>query len=382
MSKRSLTLPVFVCDPDPELASEIRDFLPQALVEIVDSVECQEEVVTTLAGNPMCTALFGPGWATTVILDWLAEAVSRGFQGGAVLLRRDYTNQLADECRRSGAGGVLPVPVSAEDLVFALAKAKKEGPLRTVSPEGFRAKTVAVFSTKGGVGKTVVATNIAVELAAASGSSVRLLDLDLQFGDVGVMLKLQPQRTIHDLVGVNLDDFDIEKVLTPYGAGLSALMAPLQPELADLVPADIVKPLLKGLCRSTDYVVIDTAPGFDDHILAMLEVIDELLLVVNPDLPSVKNSKLCLKTLGLLGFPEPKIRLVLNKMERHGCLGASEIESSLGRKAVAVIPSDASVTMAVNKGMPVVLEKPQSPSARALVGLCSLVSRTVVSKSA
>ena len=382
MSKRAEGLRVFVCDPDPGLASEIREFLPQALVEIGGSVECQEDVVKMLATNPTCTALFGPGWATPIILDRLTEAAGSGFRGGAVLLRRDYTSQMAEECRNAGMGGVLPVPVGAEDLVFALAKAKKEGTLRKATIATGWAKTLAVFSTKGGVGKTVVATNLAVGLAAAAGSSVRLLDLDLQFGDVGVMLKLQPQRTIHDLVGVNLDDFDIDKVLTPYGAGVSALMAPLQPELADLVPADMVKPLMKGLCRSTDYVIIDTAPGFNDHILAMLEVLDELLLVVNPDLPSIKNTKLCLKTLGLLGFSDAKIRLVLNKMDRHGCLGVPEIESSLGRKAVAVIPNDASVIMAVNRGMPIVLEKPQSPSARALVGLCSLVSTAAASKSA
>jgi Flp pilus assembly CpaE family ATPase len=231
-------------------------------------------------------------------------------------------------------------------------------------------KILTVFSTKGGVGKTVIAVNLAVCLAQKKGLKTILADFDLQSGDVGVMLKLQPQRTIYDcLTTINqLEAETLSEFLTPHSSGLNTLQAPVEPALADLISSTHVKQILKAAKNRAEFVIVDTPPFFNDNVLATLDLSDIVLLVVTMDVPSVKNVKLCLETLRLLGYPPQKIKLAINRADADVGLRQAEVEKALGLKASLVLPNEPGVILSVNNGVPMVSGSPRSPIARAIRG--------------
>lgn len=231
-------------------------------------------------------------------------------------------------------------------------------------------KIITVFSTKGGVGKTVIAVNIAVCLAQKKSLKTILADFDLQSGDVGVMLKLQPQRTIYDcLTSINqLDSETLTEFLTSHSSGLKTLQAPVEPALADLINSTHIKQILKAAKDRAEFVIVDTPPFFNDNVLATLDLSDIVLLVVTMDVPSVKNVKLCLETLRLLGYPPQKIKLAINRADADVGLRQVEVEKALGMKASLVLPNEPGVILSVNNGVPMVSGSPRSPIARAIRG--------------
>jgi pilus assembly protein CpaE len=236
-------------------------------------------------------------------------------------------------------------------------------------PESVNGKVYSVFSTKGGSGKSVLATSIAVSLAMRSDQPVCLVDADLQFGDVAVMLKLTPNHTIVDAVSV-LDRMDaamLESLLVTHEpSGLRVLPAPLEPAFADQVTARDMVEIVDVLRTFCAYVVVDTPAYFNDVVLGLVETSDEVLLVAGMDIPNIKNVKIGLQTLRLLDTPMEKLHLVLNRANSKVKLEVSEVEKTLGISADALIPSDIAVPISVNKGEPVVLYNPKSSVSKAI----------------
>lgn len=231
-------------------------------------------------------------------------------------------------------------------------------------------KLVTVFSTKGGVGKTVIAVNLAVCLAQKKGLKTIIADLDLQSGDVGVMLKLKPQKTIYDCLPLidQLDGQALGEFLTSHNSGLKTLQAPFEPALADLINAPLIGRVLKAARDHSEFVIVDTPPFFSDNVLTTLDLSDLILLVATMDVPSVKNVKLCLETLRLLSYPAQKIKLVINRADPTIGLRQSEVEKALGLKASLVLPNEPSVTLSVNNGVPMISSSPRSSLSRAIRG--------------
>lgn len=237
-------------------------------------------------------------------------------------------------------------------------------------------KVITIMSPKGGAGKTMTATNVGLALAMAGDPErVVILDADLQFGDVSICLQVDPQHTIVD-VARDIDKMDeqyLESLLSRHRSGMRVLAAPLEPSLADEVSTQVVVKTIGMLKRMFDYVIIDTAPFLDEPVLSILERSDIVLLVVDMDLPSVKNAKLALDTLRLIKFPFEKIKLVLNRVNSKARLDVDELERSLGLEVQAAISSDKLVPRAVNEGEPVVSLYPRSRVARDLRGVARLV---------
>ncbi len=232
-----------------------------------------------------------------------------------------------------------------------------------------------VFSTKGGSGKSVIASNLAVLLAERSEKPVVLVDADLQFGDVAVMLKLAPQHTIVDAVSAleRLDAQLLGQLLTEHGSeGLLVLPAPLEPAFADQIGADEMVRIVEMLRDFAGYVVIDTPAYFNDVVLGLIEVSDDVLLVAGMDIPNIKNVKIGLQTLRLLNTPMEKLRLILNRSNSKVRLDVSEVERTLGVQADALIPSDVVVPQSVNRGEPVVSVAPKSNVSKAFEQLADL----------
>jgi pilus assembly protein CpaE len=237
-------------------------------------------------------------------------------------------------------------------------------------------KVITVFSPKGGVGKSVIATNLGVAIAKEIGRSVILVDLDLQFGDVAVMLQLPPTRTIFDAAQAfdRLDADMLEGFLVTHGSGLRALLAPVQPEEAESVTTGRITQILTLLRQLADFVVIDTPASLSEVVLTALEQSDVILAVATMDVPSVKNTKVSLQKLQQLGFDSGMVRLVLNRADSQVWLDPHEIERAISNKIAARIPSDRLVPRSVNKGVPVVLDSPRSNVARSIVGLAHEVT--------
>ena len=278
-----------------------------------------------------------------------------------VLAAYGEPNGIVEAGLATGAVDVLVLPQSAETLVFALRKAARAAAGTSTG------KVVTVFSPKGGSGKTVLATNLAVA-TARSGVKTLLVDLDLQFGDSALTLALTPRATIADLAASG--DIDAEKlkayVTTDSRSGLAVLPSPRRPEEADVVgPAELAA-VLAAARDAYEAVVIDTGPLFDGAMLAALDHSDQLLLICNPEVTSLKNVRIGLETIDRLGFARERVSLVANRVGAAGGVDVADIELALDAEVAYELPDDRAVPAAVNRAFPVVLSDENSPFARAL----------------
>lgn len=236
--------------------------------------------------------------------------------------------------------------------------------------EAPKGKVITSFSTKGGVGKSLLAVNTAVALAD-KGHKVCLVDLDINSGDVAIMLQLTPHRTVNDLVAFNgvIDEGAVEALQTSYSDNLSVIAAPVHLDSPDQASSDDIGALIDKLKALVDYVVVDTSGVFDDPALAALDRSDRILLVGTLDIPALKGLKLAVSTLELLNFERAKWRFVLNRADAKVGLSADEFESTLGLKAEVKLTSSRDVLSAVNRGEPLVRAYPGHANSKELVGL-------------
>lgn len=264
-----------------------------------------------------------------------------------------------------GAADVLSLPQSPETVLFALRKAA------LANGRADAGKILTVFSPKGGSGKTVLSTNIAVAVAR-SGVDTLLVDLDLQFGDAALTLGVSPRATIADLAGSS-GPTDVEKLKAFVSAGptasLSLLAAPTRPEDAQLVNQVELKAILDAARSAYGAVVVDTGPLFDVAILAAVDCTDQLLIVCNPEITSLKNVRIGLDTLERLGFPRSRISIVVNRVGAPGSVTRKEIEQALEVEIAYELPDDAAVPKALNRAVPTVIADEEGHFARAVSAL-------------
>jgi pilus assembly protein CpaE len=228
---------------------------------------------------------------------------------------------------------------------------------------------VVVFSAKGGVGKSTVAINVAVALAHRSSERVALVDADIDFGDVAVLLGIPPQQTVLDAVAAAQygDTELLRTMVTRHNrSGLLVLPAPTEPMLGAGVAGQDIAAVCQAMQQWCGIVVADLPATLDDTVAALVEAADVVLLIGGMDIPSVKNLKIGMQALDLLTIAGPKLRLVLNRANTQVKLDINEVEQVLGLPAQYPIPSDIAVPIAVNAGEPVVEHAPGSPASRAL----------------
>jgi Flp pilus assembly CpaE family ATPase len=251
---------------------------------------------------------------------------------------------------------VVLVPDEA-DRIAAVVEGLREGP-RPDAQASTTNRVLTVFSPKGGTGKSVIATNLAVALAA-EGVSTLLVDLGLELGDDALMLGTDPRRTIFDLVAAPgaLDAEKLKGYATRHGSGLDVLAAPLRPEQAELVTEDKLGRILDFAREAYDAVVLDTPASFHGTVLAAIDRTDALLVVCELDMTTLKNVRVTLETLQLLRFPAERVSLVLNQPSPTKAMKRSELEAALGRRVRFELPYDDSLPASVGLGKPVVLSR-------------------------
>ncbi|TME10354.1 MAG: response regulator [Chloroflexi bacterium] len=383
---------VLIVDDIPET----RDHLSKLL-----GFESDVEVVGAAAGGPeavqMATALKPdvvlmdinmPGMDGITATEKLAAEVPTtavimmSVQGEADYLRRSML---------AGAREFLVKPFSSDELTASIRQVwtrEKEKQSRfapvVVAPEASRngsgepASVVAVFSPKGGVGRTTISVNLAVA-AAQDGKRVALVDASFQFGDVGVLLNLNPRnKSIADIAGElqageQYDSF--ESFLVTHSSGVRVLLAPPTPEQAELISPPAVRQVLQVLRGENDLVVVDCPSSFNETTLGVLDEADLILTLLTLEITSVKNMRLFLEVCEQLGYGPEKIRLVLNRADSTLGIRVADVEHSIGRKVDHTIVSDGrSVVYALNRGVPFFLSNREAQVSQDIERLAKAVT--------
>ena len=229
---------------------------------------------------------------------------------------------------------------------------------------------VTVLGPKGGTGKTVTSSNLAVALAL-EGKSAVLVDLDLQFGDVGLALGLEPTKTIYDLAvsGGSLDAEKIDGFLARHPSGALALMAPIRPDQAAAIGTAFLREVFEILRSRYDFLIVDTPPAFTPEVIAAVDASSHLCVVGMLDALSLKDTKLGLQTLEEMGYDPKAITLVLNRADSNVGITQSDVEQLLGRAPDVLVGSDRAIPRALTSGQPIVVAEPKSKAARSYAAL-------------
>jgi pilus assembly protein CpaE len=286
----------------------------------------------------------------------------------AVLYGGNTDNGWVGAAFEAGAEDVIVLPQPARELSFAIEKAIARRP----PTQAGLGPMSAILGPKGGTGKTLTACNLAVALAEAGQRPV-IVDMDLQFGDVGLALGLRPERTIYDLA-VAAGDLDADKVesfLTEHPSGARALMAPTRPDQAAAVTISFLRRVFELLRAHYDFVIVDTPPAFSPEVITAVDSASHLCLVGMLDVLSLKDTKIGVETLARMGYDRSDLTVVLNRADTSVGIKPGDVGQLLGCAPDVFVPSDRAIPRAITSGLTIVEQEPKSGAARAFAALAS-----------
>jgi pilus assembly protein CpaE len=343
-------------------------------INVVGVVE-QDAGVPGVDATPADVLLVVCGVASDDVVAFVTSASRERGDRPVVVVCGGSPNGFVREVLTSGADDIVLIDETVTpgpETFFAMQKAlarRSNGAL-----DRAHGSLVCVLGPKGGIGKTVTSTNLGVALADAGHRTV-VVDLDLQFGDAGLALGLAPERTIYDLAtsGGVLDAQKLDGYLAEHSSGLRVLLAPVRPDQAQSITVDFLKGLYATLTAAFEYVVVDTPPGFSPEVIATIDAASSICMIGMLDAPSLKNTKLGLETLGLMGYPLDRVRIVLNRADTSVGISHADVAAILGRTPDILIPSERDVVRWINAGEPIVLASKRSEPAKAFRALAGLM---------
>lgn len=282
---------------------------------------------------------------------------------------------LMRQAMRSGARDFLEKPVLAQELrnaVHAVLAQEEQRQLARFADRGdirARGTVITVAGAKGGIGKTTLATNLAVSLREVTGQEVVLIDGDAQFGDVAVMLDLDVRESIADLARNEsvIDRTTVARYLQRTDRGLNVLPAASEPDDWRAVQPEQMSATARALAETHEYVVIDTPGVMNELVAASLNEANVVMLVTSLDVSSIKDTKTALRILETWGMPSERVRLVVNDSNRASAIRAEHVESATGVQIAHVIPYDAAVGLSVQTGIPITLSQPKNRYSRVVI---------------
>lgn len=369
-------MPVVV-DPDPMVVESLLATMPPGS----HGVESVERLNAWLGAHAEeYVVVLGPSLTdqdcvrTCELLRTGAPAIS------TILARETLSGDLLASAMKAGARDVVHHSDVAS-LTAAISRAYEIFvALRGPSGAMHISKVIAVFSPKGGVGKTTIAVNLALSLTDRGARRVCLVDLDLAFGDVAITMQLFPTHSIEQAIGSE-ESIDVELLdglLTRHQDSLMVLAAPPHPDTRERVSPLLVSRIIRTLRETFDYVVIDMAPTFDEQVLTALDETDEVVLIATLDVPTLKNVKVAVETFDALHIARDNRHLVLNRADEEVGINADKVEGILGMPVVAEIPSSVEVAAATNAGSPVIMSHPDHQLSVAVRKLASTLAGDVV----
>jgi pilus assembly protein CpaE len=296
-----------------------------------------------------------------------------------VLISQSSPNGLLRQAFEAGADDVVALPQTPDAIHFAIEKvvARRKGAAAVAGRP--TAPLICVLGPKGGTGKTLISTNLAVGLARRD-MNVVLVDLDLQFGDIGLALALSPTRTMYDLMkaGPPFDHEKLDRHLMKHASGVKVLVAPTRPDHASAVSIDYLRDVYASLRTMCDIVIVDTPPGFTPEVIASIDVSTSLVMVGMLDSLSLKNTKLGMETLELMGYPGESVSLVLNRADSRVGISHEDVAAILGRTPDVLVPSDREIPRSINEGTPIVASRERSEAAKSFRDLAERYAKTPV----
>lgn len=326
--------------------------------------------------NPDVVAI-GPAESIDAALE-LAARLDRDRPEITLLLIAPESPGLWQKALHAGVRDVVAPDAAPEEIREAFTRALDTAERRranissVATPETNRGRIITVLSPKGGSGKTTVATNLAVGLAARAPDKVAIVDLDLQFGDVANALRLLPERSMADAAAQRaLDALTLKTFLTPHATGLFALCAPDAPAAGEDVAADAASSVIALLGDEFPYVVVDTASGVSAPTLSTIEVSTDLILMCAMDVPSVRNLRKLIDALDALGMTQQRRHFILNRADSRVGLATEDVEATVGMHLDVLLPSSRAVPLSLNQGTPVLESDPRSPIAKQLLDLAA-----------
>ncbi len=312
--------------------------------------------------------LLGPELDQETML-WIAESIDAMAVSTSVVAVAEATPKLVLAAMRAGVRDVIDPDATDEDFRDVLDRAREHAARLTggaVSGERRSdGRTVVIASPKGGVGKSTVAVNIAIDLARVAPSQVVLVDLDLRFGDVATLLDLSPDHSIGDVFASRggLDTMLLKTFLTAHASGLWVVAAPDSPAAADAVDSDQVHQLLQVLATEFRYVVVDTGSGLDEHTLAALEEATDAVFVSSLDVAGVRNMRKEIELLATVGVMPGRQHLVVNLADRQSGMRPADVSAVVGLPVESVVPRSSDVLLATNRGVPLLTKAKQGGAA-------------------
>jgi len=361
-------LRIFVALEESLDAGSLREAFPAGTPLHVHSLDKARDHGATELQEAADLVIVGCTEAREQALDLVTAATRHRSDRPVVVLYGGSPNGFLERAFEAGADDLITLPQNATQLAFALEKALARR--RGAAPTGDSGAMVTVLGPKGGTGKTLTACNLAVALALEGGSPV-LVDLDLQFGDVGLALGLRPEKTIYDLAvsGGSLDGEKVDGFLAEHPSGARALLAPMRPDQAAAVGVGFLREVFDILRARYDVVIVDTPPSFTPEVIAAVDNSSELCVVGMLDALSLKDTKVGLETLEQMGYPSEELTLVLNRADTDIGISQADVEQLLGRKPDVLVPSDRAIPRAITDGRPIVEAEPRSNAAKAFTAL-------------
>ena len=368
---------VVVVDDSYETRNNIKQLLSfEKRIEIIGEAENGEEAIFIARESKPDVILMD---INMPVIDGIraTEEISLNVPESTVIIMSvQGETEYVRKAMNAGARDFLCKPFNSDELSDTIIKTyNMESKRRETTPvkktqEILRPRVISVFSTKGGVGKTTIASNLAVSIARTAKKKVALVDLDLQFGDVAIMLNVSVKNTISDLVKEigQLDANLMEEYLVTHFSGVKVLPAPIKPEYAEYITASHVEKIINSLRESYHYIIVDTSASFHESVLTALDMSDRILLVSTLDLPTIKNIKAGLDVMETLHYPAEKIHVVLNKASEQYGIKYKDFENTLRRQIWSYIPEDnQTVVTSANKGFPFVMTRTETKVAKAVM---------------
>jgi len=349
-------LGIHVVDPDQELVARLRAAIPASGLRLLGSHATADQALPTLLSIAPDVVVLDVA-ATRDVPGTIRKLAASCPDTYVIVTGAGAPAALMSRAVAAGARGFLIKPYGVEDLVSTVHEvvenARSVGQSRPRGAPAKRGRLLAVYSPKGGVGTTTTATNLAVALASRANVRVALIDLDLQFGDVGAVLDLHSANSIAELIGHNELALElIDETFVKHASGLRVLVAPDDLEIVPTIDPDEVIRLLEQLRPFFDYIVCDLWSSFEELTVGVLRAADRVLLVTTPELPALRNVQRVLNSARPEVQLDEKVLVVANRFPGKTGLSREDMTKAVGRPIAATIPSEGvSVTDAINRGV-------------------------------
>lgn len=363
---------IILLDPDADARPAVARMLAQSGAAVIeaDSESVALDLIEAEKGNIVLAAVAEP-------LESAFAAIERiGSRFNIPVLAYSELTDTASLRRllQAGVRDLLPVPLRAADLTTALDQVTPSAP-----PDEYHG-VITVTGAKGGIGKTTIATNLAITIASDTDRSVLLVDLDSRFGDAAIFLDLEPMATIIDLASAmdsatanaGLTPDLLRRAITPHKSGARVLPAPRNPnEWGEITPLQVQEIIAMGR-ELFDYVVIDTPAGFTDLVGAAIDQSDAVVMTTSLEIASIRDTRHALELLAAMEFPTDGISLVVNQLHQANTFDVSDVSDLLHQEVLVHIPYDEAVIHASADGIPVVVSHPNGRAAKQLRRIAAL----------